>query len=355
MRILVDIGHPAHVHLFKNFAWEMQIKGHNVFFTCREKEYEIELLEHYGFEYKSFGKKYNTSFGKLIGLVKFDIMEFIEGLKFRPDILFSHGSMYAAHAALLLRKPHIAMEDTGNHEQIKMYLPFTDVVLTPDVLHSELGHKQIKYSGYHELAYLHPNRYSNNKSNGDNHPGFEEDYALIRFVSWNATHDMGQQGFSKIQKDKLVAYLSSKMKVVISSEGELPENYKKYKYKLNPEGLHDFLAGAKIFIGEGATMTSEAGILGIPAIYVNSQLSSYNEDQEKYGLVYNFRNGKNVLVKIDEILKIHNLKDEWQKRRNKMLDDKIDVTAFMVWFVENYPESFKIMKENPDYQYKFKR
>ena len=44
MRILIDIGHPAHVHLFKNFAWQMQEKGHKVLFTCREKEFEIDLL-----------------------------------------------------------------------------------------------------------------------------------------------------------------------------------------------------------------------------------------------------------------------------------------------------------------------
>ena len=36
-----------------------------------------------------------------------------------------------------------------------------------------------------------------------------------------------------------------------------------------------------------------------------------------------------------------------------MLKEKIDVTAFMVWFIENYPESAKIMKENPDYQLRF--
>ena len=36
-----------------------------------------------------------------------------------------------------------------------------------------------------------------------------------------------------------------------------------------------------------------------------------------------------------------------------MLSEKIDVTAFMVWFVENYPESVEIMKKNPDYQLRF--
>jgi uncharacterized protein len=354
MRILIDIGHPAHVHLFKNFAWEMQKKGHQIFFTCREKEYEIQLLTYYDFDYKSFGKKYTSTFGKLFGLIEFDIKEFIQSLKFEPNILFSHGSMYAAHVAWLLGIPHVSMEDTGNHEQIKFYLPYTDVVLTPDVLQSELGHKQIKYSGYHELAYLHPNRYSNNNRNGGNKPVFKEDYAIIRFVSWNATHDRWQTGFTDSQKAEMIDYLLSKMKVIISSEGSLPGNYEMYKYKLSPESMHDILAGAKLFVGEGATMASEAGILGIPAIYVNSQISLYNQDQEKYGLVYNFRNGKNVLNKIEEIVKMHNAKKDWQERRNKMLEDKIDVTAFMVWFIENFPESLKIIKNDPKYQYNFK-
>ena len=27
---------------------------------------------------------------------------------------------------------------------------------------------------------------------------------------------------------------------------------------------------------------------------------------------------------------------------------------FMIWFIENYPESANIMKDNPDYQNRFK-
>jgi hypothetical protein len=37
-----------------------------------------------------------------------------------------------------------------------------------------------------------------------------------------------------------------------------------------------------------------------------------------------------------------------------MLDDKIDVTAFMVWFIQDYPGSVTIMRENPEYQERFK-
>ena len=131
-------------------------KGNEVLFTNREKEFENYLLEKYGFKYKSFGKKYDSKIGKLWGLMEFDIKEFLQGVKFKPDIFLSHGSIYSAHAAAILKIPHISFEDTFNFEQVKLYLPFTKAILTGNYEHPSLGDKEINYAGYHELAYLHP-------------------------------------------------------------------------------------------------------------------------------------------------------------------------------------------------------
>jgi len=57
MRILVDIGHPAHVHLFKNFIWEMEKRGHLVLVTAREKDVAIQLLKAYNIPFTPVGKK----------------------------------------------------------------------------------------------------------------------------------------------------------------------------------------------------------------------------------------------------------------------------------------------------------
>ena len=56
MKILIDIGHPAHVHMFHPFAVEMQKRGHVVLFTCRDKEFEVKLLTRYGLNFINFGK-----------------------------------------------------------------------------------------------------------------------------------------------------------------------------------------------------------------------------------------------------------------------------------------------------------
>ena len=115
--------------------------------------------------------------------------------------------------------------------------------------------------------------------------------------------------------------------------------------------MHDALAYATLFIGESATMASECAMLGTPAIFVNSLSAGTLEEQEKYGLIFGFRNSEGALEKAIDLLNTPSLKQEFQKLSREMLSGKIDVTAFMVWFVENYPESVKIMKENPSYHY----
>jgi len=355
MKILIDIGHPAHVHVFKHFAFEMQKKGHEFIFTCREKEFEIELLKAYNLKYISFGKKYKSISGKILGLLVFNFKMLITALKFKPDVFMSVGSMYAAQVSSLLGKPHFAFEDTGNMEQIRLYLPFTQVVFSPYEIPEDLGKKQIRYHAYHELAYLNPKYFMPNKSIYK-YLNINEDrkFAILRFVSWDATHDVGQGGFTANQKDEIVTYLSSKYQLFISSEADVPENYEKYLFKIPPDKIHHAMAYADIVIGEGATMASEAGVLGTPSIYVNSLRRCYNEDQEKYGLVFNFQSGEGVLDKIKELEKIKNKKKIFQERKEKLLKEKIDITLFLIWFIENYPESRKIMKQNPEYQNKFK-
>lgn len=360
MKILIDIGHPGHVHLFKNFALQMQKKGHKILFSCRDKEFEIYLLEKYGFEYRSFGKKYSSKFGKILGLIEFDFKEFMCGLKFKPDMFLSHGSMYAAHAAYLLHKPHISFEDTFNQEQVRLYKPFTKIILTGDYEHPSLGENEIRYKGYHELAYLHPNYFSPDKTVLEELSVKEnEKYVIIRFVSWQATHDEGHKGIFFENKIKAVKEFEKYAKVFISSEAVLPKELEAYRIKIEPHRMHDALAFASLLFGESTTMAEECAMLGVPSCVIYKHKTYYTQHLENdYGLLFNY-----TLVESDQLKAIEkgielvntaNLKEQWQEKRKRMLADTIDVTAFMVWFIENYPDSAEIMKKNPDYQNNFR-
>lgn len=354
MRILIDIGHPAHVHLFKNMAHEMIKKGHEFFFTVREGENQALLLEGNDFKYAIIGKKQKGTIRKLLGIFVFSFKIYLIAKRFKPDLFLSHGSMYAGYAALFTGKKHIALEDTGNMEQLFFSKPVSDVILSPQSLQVDLGRKHIQYNGFHELAYLHPNRFTPDISVlRELNVQEGEPFVILRFVSWNATHDLGQSGLSLSQKSDLINEISKYARVFISSEESLPHEFDKYAFKLAPNRLHHALFYATMYIGEGATTASECAMLGTPAIYINTITAGTLEQQEQYGLLFCFRNSTGLVEKARNLLKTPGLKDEFQTRRNKMLSENIDVTSLLIWFVENYPKSKDVMVNDPSFQSSF--
>lgn len=358
MKILIDVCHPADVHLYKNFINIMKNKGNLIKVTARHKEITYDLLKSYDIEYEALGNHKDSIVKKIIGLFVYPTLLIKIMRKFKPDIVLSLGSVYAAIASYIIRIPHVTFEDTGNMEQILLYRPFTDVILTPNLLEKKLGKKQIKIKAYKELAYLHPNHFVPNRGILENLGVKEnEKYVLLRFVGWTATHDKGHNGISLLNKIKIVTEFSQYAKVFISSEKKLPRNLTKYKIDIRPERMHDVIAFASLVFGESATMVSEAAVLGTPGIYLDDTGRIYTREQEDYGLVYNYSESlddqnKAILKGMEILSKSDN--DKYEKFKEKLILEKIDLTAFTVWFIENYPESIRIMKKNPDYQNRFK-
>ena len=157
-------------------------------------------------------------------MFKADWLLYFKAKKFKPDLFLSFASPYAAHVAKILRKPHIAFTDTEHARAgILSFAPFTECIVTPDSFRKDFGSKHIRFNGFMELSYLHPNRYAPER-NVLAELGVEdnEQFALFRFVSWGASHDIGQSGIPDKLKVSLVLELCKRMKVFISSEGALP-------------------------------------------------------------------------------------------------------------------------------------
>jgi len=362
MRILVDIGHPAHVHLFKNFIWEMEKKGHNILVTARDKDVVTQLLKAYNVPYIPVGKKGTGS----LSLIKEWILRDIEitriAKKFNPDILLGVLNPATAHAARILRK--VSVTFTDSEPEIAKYpiadaitLPFTNVILTLSSVLHDYGEKEVRVNSYKELASLHPARFKPDLSVlqiAGLSP--EDDYALIRFVAWGAYHDMGQGGLTLDDKYALIKELEQSCQVFISSESPLPVEFEKYRLPIPPERIHDFIHYAKIFVSDSQTMTTEAALLGTPAVRCNSfvgknDMGNFVELENRYSLIYNCQDGASVLSKVSELLRLPDLTVEWMRRREHLLQEKIDLTTFMVWLIESYPKSLREIKEHPEVQY----
>lgn len=362
MNILFEIGHPAHVHLYRNVISELKIKNHNVYVCVKDIESAKKLLIFYGISYINLGIKHDSLFNKVIDQIKYTLRVLKIIKKKRIEMVI--GTMPAVYASKITKMKSIILDDDDDDVQplfVKYAHPYCDTILSPSAL---IGNRRcsstIFYNGYHELAYLHPKHFNpdiNVLKELDIQT--DEPFFIMRFNVFKAHHDVGINGLTLHHKLRLIEVLEPYGKIFITTERDIEPELKKYQLSTSPEKIHSLLYYATMFLGDSQTMTSEAAVLGTPAIRCNDfvgRIAYLEEEEEKYGLTYGFKpeDFDNLLITIRELLEIPTLKQEWHKRRKKMLSEKIDVTSFLVWFVENYPESVKVMKEDPNYQDRFK-
>lgn len=354
--ILFDIIHPANVHYFKYTIKRLKEQGFKVIVMARDKEVSYALLNYEQIGYYKMGKNRKGTFGKILFLLWCELKSFLIFIKNKPDISLSFGSSYIAHNSFLFGIPHIALDDT-EHATLnrKLYLPFSDLILTPESFLLDLGKNHVRFPGHMELFYLNQKYFI-----PDNLiykilgiiPS--EKYVILRFVSWNALHDKGQTGLSLVYKVNLINELSKIVKVFISSEGEMPEELEKFRIKIPPQSIHHVLYFAELFVGEGATMASECAALGTPAIYINSLNAGTLINQEKEGLINSFRHEEGVLEMALEILNNPNAKSFLKEKLKELNKSRIDLTDFLFWLIINYPNSKRTILSNNEWEKQFK-
>jgi uncharacterized protein len=338
MRILVDVGHPAHVHFFRHAIGEWKKHGHQVEITARGKSYVTELLDYFGLKYELVSRERR---GALLPLLltfvihTFGIVRIAR--KFRPNLILSISSPMAAWAAAMSGIRHVTFDDT-EHARFEhmLYVPWTKRIYTPAGFTKDFGDKQVRYPGYHELAYLHPNWFKPDSSCLTEFgilPG--ESFFVVRLVSWKASHDLGHHGFLSEESGALIEFLKKYGKVIISSEAKSNSYISGKSGVIHPAKMHNLLSYATLYVGEGGTMATEAALLGVPSIFVSTlSAGNWQELEHNYGLMFSFQDSASALSKIKELLANPNLKQEWTEKRDRLLANKIDVTNFVVDEIE---------------------
>lgn len=332
-RILFDVGHPAHVHLFRAVAQALKDEQHEVLFTALDREVILYLLEKFDLPHEVTYKRRQVRLRLLRELLLRTLATWRIARRFRPDVLVSFGNPTVGLPAWLLRRPYLALTDTEHaREQHALFKPFATTIATPDVFHVDLGPRQVRYNGYHELTYLHPDNFTPD-------PAClmplgltpEDRFFVVRFVAWRASHDVGQHGFTLEHKRALLRELAAQGRVLLSLEDEtIDPEFAPYVTQFPPEMIHHLLAYATLYVGEGGTMASEAAVLGTPSVYVNTLTMGYIEDlQQRYQLLFRYTGGEAALEKIRELLAMPDLQQVWAERRARLLREKINPAPWL--------------------------
>jgi len=363
MNILIDIGHPAHVHYYRNLAKELEKRNHHVFWTVKNIAVAPALLKFYGFTFKQLPKKSDSLIGKICKQIMYDIIIYWFCKRNKIDIAIGT-SVSIAHVSRISNVKSIVFDDDDDDVQplvTKYVNPFADILLSPEALVGKrMRNDVIYYPGYHELAYLHPKRFKPDETVlKETGLESEDTFFIMRFNVFKAHHDTGIIGLSLDQKLKLIEILQPYGKIFITTEREIEPELREFQLKVAPEKIHSLMYYATLFLGDSQTMTSEAAMLGVPSLRCNSfagRIAYLEEEEKKYELTFAFlpSDFDLLLEKLRELLMIPMLKQTWKKKRDAMLMEKIDVTSFWVWIVEHYSNLKEARNNGQDFWVKFR-
>lgn len=363
MKILLYFAHPAQYLFFREALKILESKGHRIIVLIKTKDVLEHLLINDGVSYINIlpVKRGNTKFLIFLSFLKrvFRILPIL--LKNRPDLLIGTDATIAQLGFLLRIKRITIIEDDYDviASLASLTYPFTQTILCPGVCDvGKWNDKKVGYNGYMKLGYLHPNVFKSDIAILKKY-NITRNYVLIRLSQLNAHHDFGMKGINYDLLKKIIEKVSSKgYQILISTEDPNPQHFTSNLLKINPSDLPHILSNATLLISDSQSMSVEAAVLGVPSIRYSGfvgKISVLEELEHIYGLTFGVKidNDAYLLSKLDELLSNDNLREEFQKKRTKMLAEKIDVTSFLVWFTVNYPKSKQTMEFNPEYQLKF--
>lgn len=330
MNVLIEIGHPAHVHFFKSALAVFQKSGDRVVVVTRNKEITNRLLDRLGIAYRSLSAP-ATGAGLAMELARrWWAIWRIMGRE-RIDVAVSISGISTALPAYVRGIPNLTITDTEDARlSNRIAFPFSDYILTPQFFLKDLGRKHIRYFGLHELAYLRDFLFAGLGERlaamGLNHP-----FSIVRLIANDALHDRGLKACSGEQLGQLIAVLEPLGRVYITSQGAIPTGFEAYQLKIPIEHIHDVLAGAQCFVGESPTMAVEAGLLGTPSWLVSERwpkLGNMVHLQERK-LLNNCYTWKEAISQIRRDSDNNSFRKAWKVQSEAFRTKTVDVSKYI--------------------------
>lgn len=343
MRVLFELSHPKHYYQYRFLIRHFLENNQAVKVFARDKDVLLKILAEEKVPFIIPAAHAKTLLGKFLVIPRF-LWSYLKEIKrFKPGVIISKASPYA-----VLMKPFFKgkVVITPDSEVVKItnkfVAPRSDMIITPANFTLNYGKKHKRVNGFFEECYLSPASFLPDASilrkyNID----FQVPFFIVRFISWNANHDVGQYGFNSEEQKKLVNLLQKHGKVYISAERKnIPSDLEPYLLKIEARDIHHVLYHASAYIGDSQTMATEAALLGTPSFRYNSfvgknDMSNFILLEEKYGLLKNFNKFNDLCTSIEETLTNKNAKVAHQQKREVYFANKDDINLQILSIIKS--------------------
>ncbi len=346
-RLFFDLNHPADFHFFKNLFLHLAEHEYSFRVMARNKECLHDLLKYEGIPYINRGAGSHSLLGKYLYAGYILMLSLIHLIRFRPRLTISLSSPYLITASRILSIPTLTYDDTDYNPRLLPLIRKADYVFSPATYPHSFHENHFHLHTFKELAYLHP-LYFKHEITGD--------AVFFRLTRTDSIHHTSDTWFNFSGIIKEINRISQDHTTYLSSETDLPGDLSKVVLFPDTVNIHKDLKTSRVFWGNSATMAAEAAVLGIPAIFVGAEKFAYLKELEEYGLLFCFRPDEiaSSFNKLDELARSPQYEKQFEQSRLLLLNDKIDITGLLAWFIENFPESPQIMRSDPDYQFRFR-
>jgi len=331
MRVLFDICHPAQVHLFKNLIWRLERECSDVLVVAREKDVALPLMDALGIRYQTISRQGAGLWGLGRELAVRNARLLRIARRFRPHLMIAETGVSIGPVGKLLGIPRLVFEECEIAKlQRTLGLPLASRICTGFGYLGDHGKRHVRFAGFRPLAYLAPDYFTPDPEvlrQAGVDPAAP--FFFVRLVSWQALHDNGLHGATRRHLSEIIKRLSPLGRVLITSEAELPEEFRQYENPVPIERLHHLLAFARLCIAEGGTVTTESAVLGTPTICYFPVRLGYLEALQQHGLIHRIASPGEAADEALTLLRNANLASTWQSRRAQMLERSEDVLQFM--------------------------
>jgi hypothetical protein len=278
MRILFFLVHPSKYHLFKETFKNLNQLSINYDVVISSKDVFSSLLINDGIIHTNLfpkGRKIKNIpilLNAVLSLVRTLIKLYIYSFSKKYDLFITDDVLTIL--GKVKRVPSIIFTDNdlATVPNLSILFKCADSILCPESTNmSKYNYKRITFKGNKAHAHLSPKYFKPDPQVLKKYGLFNEKYCMLRLVNLNATHDVNNNlGLHVNALDEIIPKIIEKNKLIISSEKRVFEKYKEYSVINNPQDFPHLLANAEYLITDSGSVATEAAVLGVPNILVNS-------------------------------------------------------------------------------------
>jgi predicted glycosyltransferase len=308
--VVFDIRHYPSVNLFKNAIKALMENDIDVHVIIRPRGNLVSLFQEEcpTVSYTLIGQHKKTLFGKMIDMIYRDIAF----LRYLSSIDFDLGvdSINLAHTTKLFGKPTVEFVDDTEYKLAYTLIKLSAKwVIMPRCIPAK-GKNILKFNGFKELAYLHPNHFTPDKKALEEFDLKPYEYVFMREVS---SASLNYRKLEMGRLSKILDYIKERnLKILLSIEDKsLVDLFENHCIILNEpvEDIYSLLHFASFTLSSGDSMARESCLAGTPAIYTGGRNMAINDELIRRSFMFKAEDAESIKKTIDYVIS-HDIKKE---------------------------------------------